>query len=44
MAPTNANIYTEIRSYLQGTATCFGQLCGHLQGYKIRMLHTSITF
>jgi len=40
MTPTNAHMYKKFRSHLQRTATCFGQLRGRHQGYKIRILDT----
>jgi hypothetical protein len=39
--PTNAQKYiNKISLYTQWTPTCFGQPCGHLQGYKIQSLDT----
>ena len=35
---THTHIYTKIRLNIQWTPTCFGQLCGHNQGYKIKRL------
>ena len=40
MAPRNAHMYSKIILYTQYTPTCFVQLCGHHQGYKIERLDT----
>lgn len=37
---TNAHMYTKVHLYIQQTPTCFGQLCGHHQGYKIQRSDT----
>ena len=36
----NAHKYIKISLYMQWTPTCFGQPCGHLQGYKMQSFHT----
>jgi hypothetical protein len=38
--PTNAHKHPKISLYIQRTPTCFGQPCGHVQGYKIQSLGT----
>ena len=38
MAPTNALKYTKINFIVQLSATCFGQTCGYVQGYKMQSL------
>ena len=37
-APTNAHMYTKISIHIPLAPTCFGQLCGHHQGYNVSNL------